>query len=154
MQTVVWSWWAPVFAQAGTRHSGAAKSAACRATAEPVNSVTDYRTTAEAVSSEVRRQLDRQRAGLAVLAGEGIAKKVSEQEPNRLPARRQRDVQLGSPADRSASRRTQPMPSLNHIPETGEWWRTTAEPSVIHRHQKTLKAIAGGGAVLINGRSS
>jgi hypothetical protein len=46
------------------------------------------------------------------------------------------------------------MPPLNHIHETVEWWRTTAEASVIQRHQRTLKAIAGGGAVLINGRSS
>jgi len=42
-----------------------------------VNSFTDYRT-AEAFSSEVSRQLDRQRAGLALLAGEDMAKKVSE----------------------------------------------------------------------------
>jgi len=53
------------------------KSAACRATTELVNSFTDYRT-AEAFSSEVSRQLDRQRAGLALLAGEDMAKKVSE----------------------------------------------------------------------------
>jgi len=84
-QTIVWSWLAPVFARAGMRHSAVAKSAACRATAELVNSFTDYRTTAEAVSSEVRRQLDRQREGLALLAGEGMAEKVSEQGPNLPP---------------------------------------------------------------------
>jgi len=52
-----------------------------------VNSFTDYRTTAEAFSSEVRRQLDRRRAGLALLAGKGMAEKVSEQGPNRPPSR-------------------------------------------------------------------
>jgi hypothetical protein len=78
--------------QVGMRHSAAAKSAACRATSELVNSFTDYRTIAEAVSSEMRRQLDRQREGLALLAGEGMPEKVSEQGPNSPPVRRRKRV--------------------------------------------------------------
>jgi hypothetical protein len=54
--------------------------------------VAEYRTAAEAVSSEVPRQLDRPREGVALLAGEGMAEKVSEQRPILPPPRRLKRV--------------------------------------------------------------
>jgi hypothetical protein len=88
VQTLIFSWLKPVFAQAGLRHPGAAgglasrepgaKAIACRATAELINSFTTYRTTPQAVSSEVGRQVERQDKGIALLARESTADKVSD----------------------------------------------------------------------------
>lgn len=72
-QTVIFTWLKPVFAQAGIRHARSPKAIACRATAELINSFTSYRTTAEAVSSEVRRQAERQDKAMALLEREGVA---------------------------------------------------------------------------------
>jgi hypothetical protein len=98
VQTLVFAWLKPVFAQAGLRHPGAAgglasrepgaKAIACRTTAELINSFTTYRTTPQAVSSEVGRQVERQGKGMALLEREGTADKVSKQGPNLPPPNR------------------------------------------------------------------